>query len=77
MTDWHESFVEMRTYAKYRYCPDCYGKPNGGCRLEAVGLVKMSNPPKWTHKCGNCGANYEFENRYPITYGREVEGDLG
>jgi predicted RNA-binding Zn-ribbon protein involved in translation (DUF1610 family) len=56
---------EVRTYEVSYICDVC-----GKGELRATGVMLMSNPPRFPHRCNACGAEKIFGSKYPqITYG--------
>ena len=62
-----ENWVEVKTYKATAYCDKCEeGK------MIPTGILKASNPPKYEHKCTECGYTRNFREPYPIIRYKEV-----
>jgi len=55
-----ETTTKTETVIKDFRCPKC---KNG--KLRPFGLTYLTNPPKYPHKCLNCGYKQTFKKRYP------------
>lgn len=51
--------VEVVPYAVKYYC-DC------GAEMESTGVMLMSDPPKFVHKCISCNTTASLKERYPL-----------
>ncbi len=72
MTDFPTSRIEVKTYAIYKFCPECSGKPNPGCRL-IFKDYKLTMPPLWIHECTNCKKEFNLDNKYPLIVHEEIK----
>lgn len=62
-----ENWVEVKTYKATAYCDKCKeGK------MVPTGILKTSNPPKYEHKCTECGRFRNFREPYPIIRYKEI-----
>lgn len=62
-----EKEVKVTPYAVVKICESC-----GEGEMFLIGDIKLSNPPKWEHKCEKCGASNYFEEKYPtVRYRRQ------
>lgn len=54
-----ELVAESKIYQVFMQCDKCGGV------MEHTGGALMSNPPKYPHKCQNCGVVKSFPHIYP------------
>ena len=55
-----ERTYEARMVGVDYTCDDC----NTGV-MEQTGVMLMSDPPQWPHKCNNCGVTKNLWQKYP------------
>ena len=54
----------IQTQSVDERCPICGNKPNGGW-MRPNGIVLMSNPPQYPHKCTSCNYEQTYSVQYP------------
>jgi|JI10StandDraft_1071094.scaffolds.fasta_scaffold883266_3 DNA-directed RNA polymerase subunit RPC12/RpoP len=55
-----ERTYEVRTIGVDYLCDKC-----GDGLMEHTGIMLMSDPPKYPHKCNRCGTVMDFFQKYP------------
>jgi transcription elongation factor Elf1 len=56
---------EVKTYKTEYVCDEC----GIGTMESCSGIVLTSNPPRYPHKCTNCGCERHFTGtKYPVIY---------
>lgn len=53
---------EVEPYGVDYKCDKC----NEGVMCYNGGNIKLSDPPKYTHRCNNCGHEQDFIEKYPV-----------
>ena len=56
-----EVVAEVKTLSVYMKCDKC----NNGLMLENGHIILTTDPPKYPHKCNNCGYEDNYFVRYP------------
>lgn len=45
---------------------DCICDKCGKGLMQPTGVMLMSDPPQWPHKCGHCADTQNFPHKYPF-----------
>ena len=58
-----EAKFELKKFIIRYFCEPCARK--GGGEYLPTGVVLLSNPPQYPHKCNRCGETKVFNQKYP------------
>jgi hypothetical protein len=62
-----ENEIEVRPYKVKAWCTQCYAG-----EMKPTGVMLASMPPKYPHKCVECGYEENLSERYPIIRYKEL-----